>query len=283
MKVFNRLFSYFFIKFFKFCPGLYKSKLLRHYFTKKYNSGLVAIGERFSRFEAIGPEWIYVDTENCDRCINFLNGSFLPLEDSSVSILYSTHMIEHLTPKALEHFIMECFRVLKPGGYLRFEAPDAEKLINAYVAHDKNMINTFKDDELISYDSKYNENHAGILGVLSCFIKKERHWPVYVTKDVFEEKITNMNLEKLEEWLQTLQTDEQKATNGHNCLIYFTKLKDLCVKSGAQNCWKSDYDASNIPNLFLNNVYRRHIDTIIEGPHRKLYSIYFEAQKASSH
>lgn len=285
MNFLNRLISYAFIRFFKFFPSLFRSPILRKFFTKNYTSGLVAIGERLHRFESIGPQWIYVDIKNSDRMLNFRQGIDLPFEDESISVIYSAHMIEHLTPNTLKCFIKECFRVLNPGGYLRFEAPDAEILINSYKNNDKALVDLFKEDIVknlipkLKLDQKYAENHVGILGILSCYIENEVHVPVYAPKDVFEEKINNLSLESLEEWLQTLQTEKQKDTNGHNNLIYYKKLYQLCLENKANKCWKVKYGITNIPSLYLNNIYRRHLDTIIEGPHRQGYSLYFEAQK----
>jgi len=282
MRLINRVTGYLFIKIFSMFPFFYRLKVTRQFFTKNYQSGLVAIGERFSRFQAIGPQWIHVDIKDCDKKLEFATASVLPFPDNSQEIIYSTHMIEHLTPNALEIFVRECFRVLKRGGYLRFEAPDAEILVKAAKEKDSRFIEMFRDPscaELLS-DERYNEDHVGILGVLNCYVLNGKQLPVYVNEKTFLEKINEMNMQQLERWLQTLQTEEQQKTHGHNNLIYFDKLKYLSKKNGANECWRTTYGSTQIPNLYLNNVERRHKNTIIEGPHRSSYSIYFEARKA---
>ena len=283
--IISRLVSYLLISFFKTFPSLYKMKWVRKYFTSNYNSGFLAVGEKWTRFEAIGPEWIFVDIKNCDFPIEFNSTNLLPFEDNSQRLIYSAHMIEHLEPKDLEVFIKECFRVLKPGGFLRFEAPCAQKLTAAYLGENLPLVEYFRNDiiknlfPVLGLHDKYKQDHIGILGVLSCYIIDGRHVPVYVDKHIFEKNIKSMSLDELEGWLQTLQTPEQKKTHGHNNIIYLQKLEQLAKNNNARRCWEVSYGKTNIPFLHLNNVYRRHKDTIIESPHRTEYSIYFEAQK----
>lgn len=54
----------------------------------------------------------------------------IPYNDSSVSNIYCSHVIEHLEDKPVDFFIQNCFRVLKPGGVLRLACPDANFLWN---------------------------------------------------------------------------------------------------------------------------------------------------------
>jgi glycosyltransferase involved in cell wall biosynthesis len=49
-----------------------------------------------------------------------LNKKF-PFEDNSVDGIHASHVIEHLPSQ--EKFIKECYRVLKPGGFLRLNIP----------------------------------------------------------------------------------------------------------------------------------------------------------------
>lgn len=56
----------------------------------------------------------------------------LPIETETADIIYSSHVIEHITDKAAENMIKECCRVLKPGGVLRITAPDILFVVRAY-------------------------------------------------------------------------------------------------------------------------------------------------------
>lgn len=59
----------------------------------------------------------------------------LKLPDDSVDVLYSSHMIEHLSRAQAALFLEEARRVLKSGGVLRLVAPDMRRLAEAYLAN----------------------------------------------------------------------------------------------------------------------------------------------------
>jgi SAM-dependent methyltransferase len=58
----------------------------------------------------------------------------IPLPDSSVEILYSSHMMEHLDRKEVESFLKEARRILCKNGIIRIVVPDLRKLIDKYLA-----------------------------------------------------------------------------------------------------------------------------------------------------
>ena len=57
----------------------------------------------------------------------------LPYPDFSFDVVYSSHVIEHLTLPQLRDFLAECHRVLKPGGILRLVFPDLEEIARNYL------------------------------------------------------------------------------------------------------------------------------------------------------
>jgi predicted SAM-dependent methyltransferase len=48
----------------------------------------------------------------------------LPLADGSVSRILTEDFVEHIRPDELSRLFAECYRVLKPGGYMRIACPD---------------------------------------------------------------------------------------------------------------------------------------------------------------
>jgi len=58
----------------------------------------------------------------------------IPLADDSVTVLYSSHMVEHLDRTQVRTFLQEARRVLVPGGIIRIAVPDLQKLVDEYVA-----------------------------------------------------------------------------------------------------------------------------------------------------
>lgn len=58
----------------------------------------------------------------------------IPHADGAVSVIYSSHMLEHLDRSEGVQFMRECRRVLEPGGILRIAVPDLLPLARTYVA-----------------------------------------------------------------------------------------------------------------------------------------------------
>jgi len=57
----------------------------------------------------------------------------IPYDDGVVDLIFSCHVLEHVTYAAGQRFLAECHRVLKPGGVLRILVPDTEALTRAYL------------------------------------------------------------------------------------------------------------------------------------------------------
>ena len=57
----------------------------------------------------------------------------LPLKDSTVECIYTSHMIEHLSRDGVLSFLKEALRVLNSGGVLRIAVPDLNILLNEYL------------------------------------------------------------------------------------------------------------------------------------------------------
>ena len=64
--------------------------------------------------------------------VTYGNATRLPLEDGSVDVLYSSHMLEHLDRSEADRFISECLRVIRSGGWLRLVVPDLSFYVEAY-------------------------------------------------------------------------------------------------------------------------------------------------------
>lgn len=57
----------------------------------------------------------------------------LPFKDEQVDVIYSSHMIEHLSPNGAVKFLLEAKRTLRSGGVLRISVPDLKKHVSHYV------------------------------------------------------------------------------------------------------------------------------------------------------
>jgi predicted SAM-dependent methyltransferase len=88
----------------------------------------IGCGARFDRRwvnldgEPLAPE---VEQYDCRQKLRF--------EDNSVDVIYSSHVIEHLSPEIARRFLRETVRVLRPGGLIRLVTPDLERIAFEYL------------------------------------------------------------------------------------------------------------------------------------------------------
>lgn len=59
----------------------------------------------------------------------------LPVEDGTAEVVYTSHMVEHLTRAEATRFFDEALRALKPGGILRVAVPDIDYHVSLYREH----------------------------------------------------------------------------------------------------------------------------------------------------
>ena len=94
--------------------------------------------------------WTYVDVNRaCDLTLNLRDP--IPFPDNSVSMIYSSHLLEHFEYPDLIHFLHECLRILKPGDNLLAAVPNARIYLNAY--HNPEA---FNEERFCAYEPAYN-------------------------------------------------------------------------------------------------------------------------------
>jgi SAM-dependent methyltransferase len=80
------------------------------------------------------PDWINLDSAPAApevRSHDARRG--LPFADASVDAVYHAHMLEHLDGDDARKFLIECHRILRPGGVVRVVVPDLEGIAQAYL------------------------------------------------------------------------------------------------------------------------------------------------------
>lgn len=71
---------------------------------------------------------------NKENDINFADATkSIPLKTLSVDCIYTSHMLEHLSPEGARFFLREVKRVLKVGGVVRIAVPDLRIAVNRYL------------------------------------------------------------------------------------------------------------------------------------------------------
>jgi predicted SAM-dependent methyltransferase len=86
--------------------------------------------------------WVTVDiSSNCDIFWDLRKG--LPFPDESISKIYSSHFLEHLSFEEGQKILEECRRVLIQGGTFSICVPNARLFIEAYLNSDSLDKNQF--------------------------------------------------------------------------------------------------------------------------------------------
>jgi len=66
--------------------------------------------------------------------VRWAEATALPFAAGSAEVVYSSHMLEHLTREEAQAFLNEAFRILRPGGWLRLVVPDLRRRAESYVS-----------------------------------------------------------------------------------------------------------------------------------------------------
>ena len=93
-------------------------------------------------YRASGARDYYSEADYCrllseHRFVHHDLARGLPLGDSAVDFVYSSHFLEHLFRQDAAHVLQEIYRVLKPGGRVRISVPDLEYAISLYAKGEK--------------------------------------------------------------------------------------------------------------------------------------------------
>ncbi len=96
--------------------------------------------------------WTSVDLHgNCSLSLDLTKP--IPFPDNSVSMIYSSHLLEHFEYSELIKLLAECLRILKPGSSFSACIPNARIYLNAY--HDAK---SFAPAIYCRYEPAYNFN-----------------------------------------------------------------------------------------------------------------------------
>ncbi len=55
----------------------------------------------------------------------------IPVEDDSLSLVYASHVLEHVPWERTHHALVDVFRILQPGGAFEVWVPDLQVIVNA--------------------------------------------------------------------------------------------------------------------------------------------------------
>ena len=96
------------------------------------------------------PDWINIDiVPHGPEVIQHDISRGIPLPDASCDVVYHTAVLEHMRRADAAAFLVECHRVLKPGGIVRVGVPDLEKICQLYLSR---LAAALNGDEAAAHD-----------------------------------------------------------------------------------------------------------------------------------
>lgn len=121
--------------------------------------------------------WLNIDLESRIADKKFDLTRPWPYASKTVTCIYAEHFIEHVLYAQLEKLLLECYRVLKPGGAIRLSTPDLAYLVHCYL---NNNIIEWKDydfmpdtacqmlnDGFTKWGHRYVYDERELMGMLS--------------------------------------------------------------------------------------------------------------------
>jgi len=102
--------------------------------------------------------WVSLDHKAARNSGRYIKGdaSNINLNDDSCSIIFCSHVVEHIPHYKIQKTFLEFSRVLERGGILRILTPDLYKIAKAYVEKDKDFFEqALEEDENIRKDLGY--------------------------------------------------------------------------------------------------------------------------------
>ena len=80
------------------------------------------------------PAWTNLDVSPVDESVIQYDARLpLPFANESFTVVYHSHVLEHLSREEGRAFLSECFRVLKAAGVVRVVVPDLEQITRLYL------------------------------------------------------------------------------------------------------------------------------------------------------
>ncbi|MBT3305692.1 MAG: methyltransferase domain-containing protein [Alphaproteobacteria bacterium] len=183
--------------------------------------------------------------------VNLWDANF-PLEDNSVSFVYSSHTLEHIPQEFCQKILNEMYRVLMPGGALRITVPDFDLLYKAASTNDKTLLGEqlgkFLGPEGMDVDGTTHHDIT-ILEVMLTEIAGERVRKVDPGQLI--SNFQNMKPEKFADYYTSQASREVQKKNFGFHINWFNenKLVSMFKKAGFSSPYRSTPQGSKFLEL----------------------------------
>ena len=202
---------------------------------------------------------------------NLLDLKPLDVESDSAELMYTSHVVEHVTNEADENLFKEACRILKPGGRFRITCPDISEAFAAYQRNDRDWYNWIpmysQPDQMkrihISKpmaDAPLEQIFLYLVAGSTSELHADGIAQRFTTEQVREALQTMPLNEAMDMFTRACPVEIQKKYPG-NHINWFTKEKlcNMLKQAGFSNAYVSAYGQSHAP--VMRNVlyfdYRR--------------------------
>jgi len=243
------------------------------------------------------PAWINIDLYKALHVIKHDIRKPLPFNDNSMSVVYHSHTLEHLSKEDGKRFITECYRILKPGGVMRIVIPDLEQVTKEYLKNlelgfsslDERIIRRYQWNKIEIFDQILRQNSGGeMIEALSKSLVDKEYMIQRIGTDLLplygsyreQKTIKKIHLIDIKSvirnfFIHLFQKNPKKSGEVHKWLYDRLDLKLLIEGVGFKNFIIVNYKTSRIPNWELYNFDKA---PDYEGP-RKPESLFIEVIK----
>lgn len=92
--------------------------------------------------------WLNTDLDPVQSSVVYMNAAKrFPFEDNTFDYVIAEQMIEHVEYEAAQSMLRECFRVLRPGGRVRFATPDLGVVLGLHHAETTSSAGRFVESQ----------------------------------------------------------------------------------------------------------------------------------------
>lgn len=192
------------------------------------------------------PGWANVDLYADDAFIDCKHDLRLmkpiPFQNSSAKVIFSSHVLEHISDENCLFVLREFHRILKPEGLLRISVPDMDKAFQAYFANDE----CFFDDGGARCIGDSIERK--LVNFFASFSKNGYSGGPIVSPWIVREKVKALDKYEFVKWCVSViprDAPYKAHVNGYD----FEKLKRHIKAAGFRNIIRSKYQESSFTIL----------------------------------
>ena len=183
------------------------------------------------------------------------------IKNQSIKVIYTSHMIEHLTFDEAKFMLKEFYRILEPDGQLRIIAPDIDIFHEAYLANDP-----------IIFNKNFTIDQAYVSVFAARLVKGYNDFKPTITPEEIKSLFKNKNrIDVYNDLISRVDAkSDRKDWYNHISWWNFDRFKKVLDETGFSSVSKSGYSQSK--SLILRDI--KYFDQTAPW-----YSVYVDASK----